>query len=162
VIATFKSRRKESWGVTDLVKLELYVKVIALDLEGTLISNAMSQIARPWLHEFLESCRSLCDRIVIFTTVEENVFRKIAALLVDEKLAPLWFKDAEYIQWAGETKDLSFIKHVDISQVVLVDDFSGYIHPDQRSRWIEVKQFCHPYGPDEELKIVLQKLITYM
>jgi len=29
------------------------IKVITLDLEGTLISNAMSQIPRPGLFEFL-------------------------------------------------------------------------------------------------------------
>jgi hypothetical protein len=32
------------------------IKVIALDLEGTLISNARRQIPRPGLYQFLEAC----------------------------------------------------------------------------------------------------------
>lgn len=31
---------------------------LALDLEGTLISNAVSQISRPGLYSFLEYCRN--------------------------------------------------------------------------------------------------------
>jgi hypothetical protein len=46
-------------------------RVLALDLEGTLISNAASQIPRPGLYEFLASCQQLFQRIVIFTTVSE-------------------------------------------------------------------------------------------
>ena len=41
------------------------VEVLALDLEGTLISNAMSQIARPGLREFLEFCGDRFPRLVI-------------------------------------------------------------------------------------------------
>jgi len=58
------------------------MKVIALDLEGTLISNAVSQIARPGLFDFLEECRKLFPRIVIFTSVNEERFRSIANLLI--------------------------------------------------------------------------------
>ena len=43
------------------------VKVLALELEGTLISNAVSQIAWPGLFDFLEDCRKLFPRIVIRT-----------------------------------------------------------------------------------------------
>jgi len=47
------------------------LEVIALDLEGTPVSNAMSQIARPGLHEFLEFCRRAAPRVVIYTSVPE-------------------------------------------------------------------------------------------
>ena len=40
------------------------VEVLALDLEGTLVSNAMSQIARPGLRDFLEFCGEAFPRIV--------------------------------------------------------------------------------------------------
>ena len=73
------------------------VKVLALDLEGTLISNAVSQIARPGLFDFLEDCRELFPRIVIFTSVNEERFRAIANLLTTEGYAPNWFADIEYI-----------------------------------------------------------------
>ena len=80
--------------------------VLALDLEGTLISNAMSQIPRPGLHAFLSRCRELFTRIVMFTTVDEASFRKIEQSLVEEGFAPDWFATLKYVQWHGETKDL--------------------------------------------------------
>jgi hypothetical protein len=39
--------------------MEKRIKVLALDLEGTLISNAMSQIPRPGLYDFLEKVNNL-------------------------------------------------------------------------------------------------------
>src|SRR5690606_29950088 len=66
-------------------------KVLALDLEGTLISNAVSQIPRPGLFDFLTRCRDSFSRIVMFTTVSEKRFRDIAGLLVKEGFAPTWF-----------------------------------------------------------------------
>ena len=129
------------------------IKVIALDLEGTLISNALSQIPRPNLFSFLEDCNSFCDRIVIFTTVGEDKFREIATLLVDEEVAPSWFKDIEYINWEGKTKDVTFISDVESHEVLLIDDFSGYVHLGQESQWIEAKQFAYPYS-EQDLELV--------
>jgi predicted HAD superfamily phosphohydrolase YqeG len=57
---------------------------IALDLEGTLISNAVSQFPRPGLFAFLEYCYQNFVRLVIFTAVNEVRFRSIAKT-VDEK-----------------------------------------------------------------------------
>ena len=61
------------------------IEVIALDLEGTLISNAISQIPRPGLNKFLELCRSITNRVVIFTAVKEEVFRGIAKKCMKNK-----------------------------------------------------------------------------
>ncbi|SEK98958.1 NLI interacting factor-like phosphatase [Variovorax sp. YR750] len=123
--------------------------VLALDLEGTLISNAMSQIPRPGLAEFLTRCAELFPRIVMFTTVKEERFRKIARLLVDEKVAPTWFADMEYITWQGETKDLQFVPGVDPHQVLLVDDFEKYVHPGQETQWLQVEHFDYPYSSED-------------
>jgi len=60
------------------------MKVLARDLEGTLISNAVSQIARPGLFEFLEDCRKLFPRVVMFTSVNEDRFRSIASLYPED------------------------------------------------------------------------------
>lgn len=139
------------------------MKVIALDLEGTLISNAISQIPRPGLHHFLEACRNLCGRVVIFTTVKEDLFYQIANTLTSEGFAPSWFLEIEYVRWSGAIKNLSFIKNVDPTQVVLIDDFEGYVCADQQSQWIAIEQFCYPYSDaDDELKSVLQKLELYL
>jgi hypothetical protein len=54
---------------------------IALDLEGTLISNAVSQFPRPGLFTFLEYCHQNFDRVVIFTAVNEVRFRSISRTL---------------------------------------------------------------------------------
>ena len=47
--------------------------ILALDLEGTLISNAVSQIPRPGLHRFLEDVRSQFEELVLFTTVPRHL-----------------------------------------------------------------------------------------
>lgn len=58
---------------------------IALDLEGTLISNAVSQFPRPRIFTFLEYCHEnfvgvasrFETRLVIFTAVNEVRFRSM-------------------------------------------------------------------------------------
>lgn len=124
--------------------------VLALDLEGTLISNAMSQIPRPGLFNFLERCRQMFPRVVMFTTVKEERFREIASLLVSEGTAPPWFANIEFVVWTGETKDISFIPGATVGECLLVDDFEGYLHPGQASRWIPVECFSHPYPADDK------------
>ncbi len=81
---------------------------IALDLEGTLISNAVSQFPRPRLFIFLEYCHQnfvggsgafasaiasrFETRLVIFTAVNEVRFRSIyekVAILTDCKATVL-------------------------------------------------------------------------
>jgi hypothetical protein len=120
--------------------------VLALDLEGTLISNAMSQIPRPGLFEFLSRCQELFPRLVMFTTVEEERFRAIAKLLVQERMAPEWYAGIEYISWSGETKDLNFIPGVRPQDALLVDDFEKFVHPGQEARWLQVEFFDYPYS----------------
>ncbi len=58
--------------------------VIALDLEGTLISNASSCFVRPGLSEFLEFCRASFARVVVFTAVREPRVRFILRRLAEE------------------------------------------------------------------------------
>lgn len=133
--------------------------VLALDLEGTLVSNAVSQIPRPGLGEFLVACRRLFPRIVMFTTVREPQFRHIARGLVDEELVPAWFADLEYVDWVGPTKDLRVISDVQWPHALLVDDCQAYVHPGQEAHWVAVEQFCSPYlDSDSELSDVLAQL----
>lgn len=125
-------------------------KVLALDLEGTLISNAMSQIPRPGLFEFLERCAALFPRLVMFTTVKEEKFRQIARLLVDEGKTPTWFANIEYITWQGETKNLEFIPDAILEESILVDDFEIYVHPGQAAQWMPIEFFDYPYPEDDK------------
>ena len=135
------------------------IDVIALDLEGTLISNAMSQIPRPGLYAFLEECKVITQRVVIYTTVREDRFRDIADLLADEGLVPEWFRNVEYIKWHGGTKDLGLVPNSNVHNSVLFDDFHIYVHPGQEAQWIKIVQFDHPYRSDDnEFQNVLAEL----
>jgi hypothetical protein len=119
--------------------------VLALDLEGTLISNGISQIPRPGLLLFLTRCFELFPRIVMFTTVKEERFRQIATLLVEEGFAPAWFASIEYITWTGKTKDLSFVPCAELETTLLVDDFEEYVHQEQSAQWLKIDCFDYPY-----------------
>lgn len=133
--------------------------VLALDLEGTLISNAVSQFPCPNLRYFLEQVRRHFSRIVIFTAVREEVFRKIARELVSTGEVPAWFSELEYIQWHGLKKDLRFIENSSIEEILLVDDYDGYILEEQKSQWIAIKKFESPYESDDcELSRILHEL----
>ena len=135
------------------------VTVLALDLEGTLISNAVSQIPRPGLAPFLDSCKGMFDRLVVFTTVREERFRAIARVLAEEAAAPGWFADLEWVTWSGATKNLAFVPGARVDEVLLVDDYKGYIVPEQKGQWVSAQPFEHPYPDDDEgLKMVLVEL----
>jgi len=134
--------------------------VLCLDLEGTLISNAVSQFPRPGLHRFLEECRTLFPRILVFTTVSEDVFRRVAGLLVREGEAPSWFAELEFVRWTGRTKDLRFLPGARIEDVVLVDDVAEYVHPGQERNWIALASYDPSVGADDELSRVLTALRT--
>ncbi|WP_329752817.1 NIF family HAD-type phosphatase [Stenotrophomonas maltophilia] len=122
---------------------------LAMDLEGTLISNAVSQIARPGLLTFLEYVRLEFNHLVIFTTVPEPLARKICSLLVAEGVAPTWFAQLPYVNWHGSTKDLRFVTP-DPTQALLLDDHGPYVHPGQQGSWIEVPLFVSPYADNDK------------
>ncbi|MCP3978510.1 MAG: NUDIX domain-containing protein [bacterium] len=126
------------------------IDVLALDLEGTLISNAMSQIARPGLGEFLDFCAVSFPRVVIYTAVSEDRFRDIAQVLIDEGTVPAWFDSLEYVAWDGSVKDLRAIPDADPLRTLLVDDYPPYVHTSQRGQWIAVHPFDAPYTDEDD------------
>jgi|GEM_PF-1263449 len=117
------------------------IKVLALDLEGTLISSAVSQIPRPGLFDFLQWCHDTFERVVMYTSVNEGKFREIAHTLVQSHDAPEWLVDIEYIHWYGSTKDLRFIPNMFPEQVILLDDCEMVINSDETSQWLPIKCF---------------------
>lgn len=133
---------------------------LAMDLEGTLISNAVSQIPRPGLYRFLEAINDIFEFTVIYTTVPEPVFRNIAQLLVREGSAPAWFASIPYIDWQGPTKDLRNVCAIS-GAVLLLDDHEPYIHPGQEGWWIEAPLFGFPYAEEDRgLEAVLGMIRT--
>lgn len=130
--------------------------ILAMDLEGTLISNAVSQIPRPGLFAFLETMRAEFSQLVLFTTVPESRVREICSLLVAEGVAPRWFGQLPYVSWHGPTKDLRFVtSHV--GKALLLDDHAPYVHPGQESWWVEIPLFGSPYA-DDDTGLVLARL----
>lgn len=123
--------------------------ILALDLEGTLISNAVSQIPRPGLYRFLEDVRLQFEELVLFTTVPETLARSIADLLVSEGSAPAWFAELRYIHWSGQTKDLSYVSPR-VGDALLLDDHGPYVHRGQECLWVEIPLFGSPYSPEDD------------
>ena len=136
--------------------------VIALDLEGTLISNAMSVFPRPGLHAFLERCRAGARRVVVFTAVKEERARWILEVLAREGSAPRWFERAEIVRWEGDLKDLEWIEGVDaLERVFLVDDNEEYVAEHQAAQWVPIACWESPYHRgDRELERVWEVLST--
>ncbi len=137
--------------------------VLALDLEGTLISNAVSMWPRPGLFEFLEFCRKKFERIVMFTYVDDEYVRKVANILADEGTVPEWFRSIEVVSWpnakSGRWKDLAFIPNAAPEEILILDDMEDFIMPDHKSRWIAIESFEHKDPPvDRELFRVMEIL----
>jgi len=124
--------------------------ILALDLEGTLISNEFSQIPRPGLHDFLAACSSLAPRLVMFTTVPEDRFRLVAQNLVQAGDAPEWFTHLEVVAWNGPKKDLLMINGAKVQDVAMVDDDPDrFAILNQIESWIQVKYFGYPYNDED-------------
>lgn len=133
--------------------------VIALDLEGTLIKDQIDPQPRPGLYEFLEVLPRITARIVMMTTVPESKFREIAQSLVAQGVAPPWFVQVEYVTWQRPYKDMLQIPGItDPSEALLVDDYEGYVHPDQRHCWLQVETFFDQKN-DQELRRMMRRLI---
>lgn len=89
---------------------------------------------------------------MIYTTVPEPLFRRIALLLVDEGCVPRWFSSIEYVNWSGHKKDLGSLGS-GLGDALLVDDHRPYIASGQERWWIEVTLFGSPYvETDDGLK----------
>ena len=125
-------------------------RVLALDLERTLVDDALTATPRPGLLEFLTFCRERFERLVLFTTVEESDARDVLAELDRAgRLPPGFLARLEYVGWCGEHKDLGFVPDAAADEVLLVDDDAGWVRPDQRDRWVPVAPWDG--GPDDEL-----------
>ncbi len=122
--------------------------ILALDLEGTLISNAVSQIPRPGLRDFLNHAQATFDEVVLFTTVARHSALRIASLLTEEGHVPPWFAEVRYVEWTGSTKDLRFVSPL-LGQTLLLDDHRSYVHLDQQLFWVEAPLFASPYPTND-------------
>lgn len=130
------------------------LRVIALDLERTLISDAYNREPRPGLFEFLQFCLQAVERVVLFTAVSKRIAMMVLNDLSAQGAIPDTFvEQIEYIEWDGSYKDLRYIPQTSLPEVVIVDDDEGWILPEQQAHWIGIAAY-DPYlihGEDTEL-----------
>lgn len=129
--------------------------LLCLDLEGTLISNAVSQIPRPWLYEFLSEVEKICD-LVIYTSVCKERVVSIQSLLVGEGSVPEWFSDIEVIVSTGNLKPKSCSGR---GLAYLLDDQQSVIVSGEEGWWIPIPEYQPPYSEaDQALKAALNTI----
>jgi hypothetical protein len=130
--------------------MDLTVRVIALDLERTLIDDALSGRPRPGLLRFLAFCHKRFERVALFTSVEEADAREVLGDLTRAGHLPsALLARLEYVAWCGEYKDLGRIPDASPGEVLLVDDDAGWVRQDQRDRWVPIAAWDG--GADGEL-----------
>ncbi|MDC0601886.1 HAD family hydrolase [Aliiglaciecola sp.] len=136
--------------------------VLALDLEYTLISSATLCFSRPGLHEFLLFCQNTFERLVIFTTVSEATFQRVAQQLMALNEVPPWFGDLEYITWDRRgKKDLRLIPDANVKRCYLLDDRREYVCDSQINNWITIEPYefvGEGVDNDRELQKVIHQL----
>ena len=120
------------------------LKILALDLERTLITNCINRQARPGLYDFLKFCLESFEKVIIFTGVDEGTTWEVLDELVEKGAIPKEFiGQLEIIDWSGEYKDLNFISDASVEEILIIDDDESYILPEQKSQWVSIK----PYDP---------------
>jgi len=122
--------------------------LLCLDLEGTLISNAVSQIPRPGLYTFLESVSEVCD-LMLYTSVSSERVNAIRNLLVEEGVAPAWFLGLSVCHPSGTIKDKARCGR---SDALLLDDQAAVVAPGEEGWWVPIAEYMPPYSDhDREL-----------
>lgn len=113
--------------------------LLCMDLEGTLISNAVSQIPRPGLYAFLESVAEVCD-LMLYTSVSPVRVNAIRNLLVNEGAAPAWFLELSVCHPSGTIKHKA---HCGRYNALLLDDQAAVIAPGEDLGGFRLQSFCH-------------------
>ena len=134
------------------------IQLLALDLEATLIDDAMNANPRPGLYRFLSFCDESFPRVSLLTTVDEDSAREVLEQLAENRDAPSSLVDRiGYINWDGEFKDLRNVSGIALTDILFVDDDRGWIHPEQLGQWIQIDAWHG--GADEGLARV-QNVLT--
>ena len=133
------------------------MRTLALDVEGTLIKDSLDPLPRPGLAEFLHWAYAQF-RLVIFSTLEEDRFREIAAALVAQGATPEWFPGLAYFRKTPTDPYKDLTRVGDPAAVWLVDDYEGYVDPAQKKRWIRIETYFDQGDADEELERVQHEL----
>ena len=124
-------------------------RVLALDLERTLVSDALRADPRPGLAEFLAFCCARFERVALFTTVEQPDARDALDRAAERAGVPAELvASIGYVPWTGEHKDLVFVAGAAPEEILFVEDDAGWVRPDQCDRWVPIAPW--DAGPDNE------------
>ena len=137
------------------------LKILALDLEGTLVTDRLTKVPRPGLYDFLEYCNSKFERIVMMTSVPEEYFLQTIDHLLEIEAVPKWFNNVPYINYPdceesefGEFKDLRCIPNSKVDEIVIIDDMEWFIRNEQKQQWISIIPFKGNQDDNELIKIM--------
>lgn len=131
--------------------------VLALDIEGTLISNGVSLFPRQGLFEFFANIQPLFDEIFFYSSLTNPTRTNVLEHLAQEGSIPRWALGLRQVESHSRYKDLRYTGYV-VSEVLIVDDMRAMIDPAQESQWVPIAEFLPPYGPDNELARVCEEL----
>lgn len=123
--------------------------VLALGLEGTLVSNAVSQIPRPGLRAFLDGVRERFGRVVVFSSTTEAKFRHMARGLAAEGAVPEWFVATEFVAWDGPVMSRRWVPGAAPGRFFLLEADEDHVPADERDGWINIPEYAWPYGDDD-------------
>lgn len=118
---------------------------LALGLEGTLVSDATSRIPRPGLYRFLQYCDLMFDDVVVFTTVQEAVFRAIAERLAEEGHAPRSFGRIRHVHYADGKNELDRVSRFGGTAMTLFVDHVAAPLAGRETSWVYSPPFEGPY-----------------
>lgn len=135
---------------------------LSLDLEGTIITNALEAQPRPGLAEFMDWCHRRFHRLFVYTCVDRRVTQEILSRLVYEGDLDHDVADRlEYVEWSrgydGARKDLRRCA-VPVENNVILDDHALWIVPDQRHRWVQAPDYNEPDPTDRFLRVAPDRI----
>ena len=150
------------------------VDILALDLEGTLISNIVSQSPRPHLKEFLQFCQDSDFCTVLYTACDTHSARDALMRLERYGHIPRIMGMMPIVKWnkfTGPTRNPKNLQHAQkmypgsrLHKCYLVDDISAFVAIGQQDQWIPVLPFNLPYSRDDtellRVKSIIQAIMA--
>ena len=133
-----------------------FADILSLDLEGTLISNAVSVIPRPGLRTFLVKCLQGHPEVVIYSSCPTDRVRDILEGLERDQHIPTGFaaKTRIFHPGPGSRKDLTVIGDPERDGIMHVDDQDVAV-PGQEAYHVRIPAFEHPYPDTDRVLIEL-------
>lgn len=123
--------------------------ILAVDLEGTLISNAVSAFARPRLAEFLGWASTRFAQVVLYTAVPAARAAVVLKRVTELDGVPAAVMPTRVLTQEGPCKGLHHVDR-DTWPILLLDDQAGAVCPDEVEQWVPIQPWSAPYANDDD------------